>query len=313
MSILSKLFGREHSGRSAQPEQTRLERAKTLYDQGQREAALQILSGELRENPKNAAAYVYRGGIYNRLQRYDESVADYTRALDIDPNNATTYYYRGNAYHLGGKSWEALADIEKSLQIDPSNARARENRRFLELYIQQNKISKPAPKAEELPTATPPPAQPQASFAAGEFLGALSTAERAAVSALEPALYQTVLSSKQGGYTGASFSGNFPPKLQAGLEALWKLDSADIRRLEEFASLTDRATDVAAQDIAEAARMYRKAIELNPYGDIAIRSYSIALYKQGEIDDAITWAKRAAQVNPSTENRDWLQGLKQRR
>lgn len=313
MGIFSKIFGQKTP--SAPPVQDRLQHAKNLYDQGEREAALRVLTEEIHEHPNNAIAYVHRGGIYNSLRRYDESVVDYTRALELNPDDAMTYYYRGNSYHMGDKPWEALADFDRCLELNPGNMRARENQRFMQIYIEKHKI--PCP---EVATQPKPPVTVTASGAAvsptpqraGEFLAQLSREERTAVSNLDRSFYEALIAAKMGGYTNVSFASLDPSVNQerAG-NLLWKLGIPDLQRLAESVSYTIRADAAARSDIDEAARLYQKAFELNPYDEIPIMSYAICLSRQGQIREAISWCEKAVRANPNSERaRRNLQYLK---
>ncbi len=283
----------------------RLQRAKALYDQGQKQAALEIVNEEIRENPKNLTAYNYRASIYNRLHRYDESVADYTHVLEFKPKDALTYYYRGNSYYMGDKYWEAVADMKRSLALDPTSQRARDNLSIMEHYIAEKKIPPPGAAAAPQPAAPSPSSQPPVAPAPGAsvgFLAALTPEQRTTVSNLDPEMYEMVLAAKQGGYTGVNFvsAGSSGPPAEAGT-LLFKLDRTDLERLAESVRYTIRADAAKQTDMREAARLYLKAAELNPYDDVALMSYAAALVSQGKVREALPWAEKAAQVNPRSE------------
>ena len=54
-----------------------------------------------------------RGNAYLLLGRYDEAVADLTRALELDPASAFALRGRGNAYLLLDRYDEAVADFDR--------------------------------------------------------------------------------------------------------------------------------------------------------------------------------------------------------
>jgi tetratricopeptide (TPR) repeat protein len=62
---------------------------------------------------------VNRAGIYAERFQFDEAIADYSRALEIEPRNVPAYYSRGNAYGEKGLFEEAIADYNRLLVIDP--------------------------------------------------------------------------------------------------------------------------------------------------------------------------------------------------
>jgi tetratricopeptide (TPR) repeat protein len=57
-------------------------------------------------NPSHCRAYYNRAFSYDRLARYEEAIADYSRALDIEPENATALHNRGSLFERLGR-WVA--------------------------------------------------------------------------------------------------------------------------------------------------------------------------------------------------------------
>jgi tetratricopeptide (TPR) repeat protein len=125
-------------------------------------------------------------------------------------------------------------------------------------------------------------------------------------------MYEAVMAAKKGPYSRVEFitPGSSAPFDEAG-PLLAKLNEADLQRLAESARNNIRADAAVDVDVEEAARLYRKAAELNPYDDIALMSYAILLTRQGKIREALPWAERAAQVNPKSERtRRNLEGMR---
>jgi tetratricopeptide (TPR) repeat protein len=57
-------------------------------------------------------------GIYlESLERYEEAIASYDRALQIEPNNPLVWFNRGIALDKWGKPEEAIASFNKSMSI----------------------------------------------------------------------------------------------------------------------------------------------------------------------------------------------------
>ncbi len=50
---------------------------------------------------------------------FNNAIAEYTKAVDIDPNNNEAYYYRGRAYVKTGEDEKALSDFIQSIELDP--------------------------------------------------------------------------------------------------------------------------------------------------------------------------------------------------
>ena len=59
---------------------------------------------------------------FRRTERYDEALRDFYRALEIDPNNAWILGARGLTYQQMERYEAALADLCRSLEIDASDA-----------------------------------------------------------------------------------------------------------------------------------------------------------------------------------------------
>ena len=73
-------------------------------------------------DPGNAWAIIGRGETYRLMGRYDEALADFTRAIELDPGNAWAIAGRGETYRLMGRYDEALADFNRAIELDPGNA-----------------------------------------------------------------------------------------------------------------------------------------------------------------------------------------------
>ena len=65
-------------------------------------------------------AYDLRASVKTFLSRYLESIADYSKAIELDPNNSYLYFGRGMSYKYLGQKEEALKDLKMSLLLDPS-------------------------------------------------------------------------------------------------------------------------------------------------------------------------------------------------
>jgi tetratricopeptide (TPR) repeat protein len=63
-------------------------------------------------NSDFVAAFNGRGTAYGLQGRYDEAIADFTRAIFLDPGNALYYANRGVAFAQAGRRAEALSDFQ---------------------------------------------------------------------------------------------------------------------------------------------------------------------------------------------------------
>ena len=77
-------------------------------------------------------AYDLRGSTKIFLSRYLESIADYSKAIELDPNNSYLYFFRGMSYEYLGKNEEALKNLKISMMLDPDNSLALDMVDYLE-------------------------------------------------------------------------------------------------------------------------------------------------------------------------------------
>jgi tetratricopeptide (TPR) repeat protein len=66
--------------------------------------------------------------------QWDEAIAEYTLALEIDPDLLEALNNRGSAYTEKGQLDLAIADVSKVIEIDPENTLAYYNRSIAYLY-----------------------------------------------------------------------------------------------------------------------------------------------------------------------------------
>jgi tetratricopeptide (TPR) repeat protein len=55
------------------------------------------------------------------MERYDEALADFTRAIDLAPKYAWAITDRGETYRLMERYDEALTDFTRAIEIDPTD------------------------------------------------------------------------------------------------------------------------------------------------------------------------------------------------
>jgi serine/threonine protein kinase len=122
-----------------------LEQLVLLYEQLFAELPKTAIIAGGNEFP--AADYNNRGVTYHSLQRYDEALADYNRAIQLAPTLALAYVNRGATYHELRYYEKALADHSTAVQLDPRFAMAYSSRgytlgivqRFAEAIADHNK------------------------------------------------------------------------------------------------------------------------------------------------------------------------------
>jgi tetratricopeptide (TPR) repeat protein len=87
-------------------------------------AAIEACTLAIKRNPNDSVSYINRAFEYFQQEEYERSVADYSKAIELDPARADAFQGRAWAYLRMGKADLALADIERSLRINPDNPHA---------------------------------------------------------------------------------------------------------------------------------------------------------------------------------------------
>lgn len=112
-------------------------RGLNYTDQGSYDQAIADFQKAIELNARYADAYDALGTAYKRKNDYDKAIANYNKAVEIDPNFAKAYTNRGLAYFYKGDYAKALADHNKAIELDPKMSAAYNNRAAV--YDAQNK------------------------------------------------------------------------------------------------------------------------------------------------------------------------------
>jgi tetratricopeptide (TPR) repeat protein len=103
-------------------------RGNEAYNKRNYDQAIADYNKALEINPESADAYNNRGAAYDKKGNYDQAIADCNKALQINPESAEAYNNRGIAYDGKGNFNQAIADYNKALEINPKYADAYNNR-----------------------------------------------------------------------------------------------------------------------------------------------------------------------------------------
>jgi tetratricopeptide (TPR) repeat protein len=92
-----------------------------IYSAQQRyEDAVADFTAAIQLNPQDADAYSMRGAVYRDLGRYSEAVSDLTQAIQLDPQSLQSYVMRGNVYHHLHQDEQAMLDYNHGIELDPT-------------------------------------------------------------------------------------------------------------------------------------------------------------------------------------------------
>lgn len=66
-----------------------------------------------------ASTHVQRGNDHYANHLYEQALAEYSRAIELDPKLAQAYYGRGNVYYRQNDYKRALAEFDQAIELDP--------------------------------------------------------------------------------------------------------------------------------------------------------------------------------------------------
>jgi glyoxylase-like metal-dependent hydrolase (beta-lactamase superfamily II)/Flp pilus assembly protein TadD len=112
--------------------------AKTAIEQGEEackkrdyDTAIRLFTEAIQANPKDAAAFHWRGVAYWAKDANENAIADFTEAIRLKPDFAKAYRDRAKVHFNDQKNDAALADLNESIRLDPNDADARSSRGIL--------------------------------------------------------------------------------------------------------------------------------------------------------------------------------------
>ena len=72
-----------------------------------------------------------RGLVKMQLKKYQKSIIDFNRAINLNSKNPSLYYYRYLAYSVLSQYEEAIQDCKKLIILEPKNESHRKNLKSL--------------------------------------------------------------------------------------------------------------------------------------------------------------------------------------
>lgn len=99
------------------------------FQDGQYEKAIENIDESLKMKSDWAIPYFYKAACYDALEKSEEAVANYSKAIEYD-NSMTDAYYNRAKLILSDKTASedkinsAIKDLEKALELDPKFADA---------------------------------------------------------------------------------------------------------------------------------------------------------------------------------------------
>jgi putative GTP pyrophosphokinase len=96
-------------------------RGMANFAQSNYEDAIADFNKALELDPKSYKVAYYRGVVRSVLKQFSEAIDDYTMSLEINPFQAFCLFRRGQAYFHIGDYPQALSDCEAAFAMEPGN------------------------------------------------------------------------------------------------------------------------------------------------------------------------------------------------
>ena len=94
---------------------------------GQINKALASLEQLINEFPDQALLYNLRGACYEVTSQFEQSIENFSKAIELHPNYAEAFYNLGVVQKKAGKIDDAIYSYKKAIDIDSSNANTYNN------------------------------------------------------------------------------------------------------------------------------------------------------------------------------------------
>ena len=98
-----------------------------FYGQKKFDEAVAAFTSAIELNGADFTFYNNRGLAHYAVKNYDAAILDFNRAVEINPNDSLIYNNRGVAYEDKGEIGQALLDYRKALEINPKDKVAERN------------------------------------------------------------------------------------------------------------------------------------------------------------------------------------------
>ena len=98
------------------------ERGSELYQRGEYDQAIAYYDEAIDIDSNDAQTYFLRGLANGENEQHKDAIADFDKAININPNNAESYHWRGIAKFQLSQHEDAIADFDKAININPNNA-----------------------------------------------------------------------------------------------------------------------------------------------------------------------------------------------
>jgi WD40 repeat protein/Flp pilus assembly protein TadD len=253
-------------------------------------------------NPKDATAWYGRGFAYDKLAQWDKAVADYSRAIELAPKYKDAWYNRGIAYRRLGHWDKALDDFSRAIDLDPKFALAWGNRglAYLDAGQLDNAVADFSRVIELAPKLAPAwYNRGYAYLRLGQHAKAVADYSRAIELDPKdaPAWYNR-------GYAYLNLGQH--AKAVADFSRAIELDPKDAGDHNTLAWLLATCPDVKLRDPHQAVKLAKKAVQLEPKEGIYWKTLGVAHYRAGDWKAAVAALDKSSDLKKGGDACTWL-------
>ncbi|MGI0485748.1 tetratricopeptide repeat protein [Pantanalinema rosaneae CENA516] len=96
-----------------------VEQGKALYFENRYEDAIACYDKAIQMEPENAKAWLSRGAILAKLQNYEAAIAAYDRTIQLKPDSSEAWFGRGTVLAKLQRWDEAIVAYDQAIQLKP--------------------------------------------------------------------------------------------------------------------------------------------------------------------------------------------------
>lgn len=91
----------------------------------------------IKLEPTDSTLYINCAVLEGKQDNFDAGIADYSKAIEVNPNDDLAYFDRGIAKRIKGDWDESIADFSKAIELNPKYAQSYNERGWTE-FLQHN-------------------------------------------------------------------------------------------------------------------------------------------------------------------------------
>ncbi|HZV03932.1 MAG TPA: tetratricopeptide repeat protein [Gemmataceae bacterium] len=295
--------------------------------QGNTDAALPDFEKAIEINPDYGALYSHRAGVFRKQKKYAEALRDYDRMLDLGSDKSAVHFQKAATYQEMNRTTEALGEYDRAIALNGKNVQAYYARGGL--HAATGKYSQARDDYSAVLALVPRAVNVLGDRARlnlislKDFDAALDDAEELArLQPKDPEPYRIIgsihMGRRQYDKTMRAFrkaldlKPDYTEVLWATAQLhLWQGDTKKALQImdpliahlspEKPESLNVRGDIYRAMDrLDDAAKDYRRMIELRPKAPDAYISLALVLDKQGKSEEAKACYDRMVSANPDS-------------